>query len=105
MALATFGTRGAGVAAAVLTESREPMSLRDTIFATMQQVAAEQQLSVQPFRDDLALVDSGLDSLSFAIIVARLEDEVGLDPFTASEDAYFPITFGEFVGFYDAAVR
>ena len=47
------------------------------------------------------LLDSGLDSLCFAIVVAKLEDELGVDPFTASEDVLFPVTLGEFVKFYE----
>ena len=47
--------------------------------------------------------ESGLDLLCFAIVVAKLEDELGVDPFTASEDVYFPVTLGEFVKFYEAA--
>ena len=50
------------------------------------------------------LLESGLDSLCFAIIVkARLEDQLGVDPFTASEDVFFPVTLGEFVKFYENA--
>jgi acyl carrier protein len=49
------------------------------------------------------LLDSGLDSLCFAIIVARLEDQLGVDPFIASEDVFFPVTLGEFVKFYEDA--
>jgi hypothetical protein len=49
------------------------------------------------------LLDSGLDSLCFALIVATLEDELGFDPFTIAEDVYFPVTFGDFVRFYDDA--
>jgi hypothetical protein len=37
--------------------------------------------------------------------VAQLEDELGFDPFTASEDAYFPVTFGDFVAFYEAGAQ
>ena len=47
------------------------------------------------------LVDSGLDSLGFAVLVARLEDTLGVDPFTAAEDVMFPVTFGEFVKVYE----
>ena len=36
-------------------------------------------------------------------MVASLEDELGFDPFTESEEVYFPVTFGEFVRFYDNA--
>lgn len=46
------------------------------------------------------LLDSGLDSLGFAIFVSQLEEELGYDPFTLSDDAYYPQTYGEFVAFY-----
>ena len=51
------------------------------------------------------LLDSGLDSLGFAVLVARLEDRLGVDPFTASEDALFPVTFGDFVKVYENGVH
>jgi len=47
------------------------------------------------------LVQSGLDSLSFAIIVARLEDALGIDPFNAAESLEFPVTFDDFVRLYE----
>lgn len=50
--------------------------------------------------DDSILLDTGLDSLGFAILVSQLEDELGYDPFTLSRDAYYPQTFGDFVEFY-----
>jgi hypothetical protein len=53
--------------------------------------------------DNLVLLESGLDSFCFAIVVARLEDTLGVDPFTAAEDVYFPVTLGEFVKFYEDA--
>ena len=46
------------------------------------------------------LLDSGLDSLGFAILVSSLEEELKYDPFTLSEDAFYPQTFAEFVDFY-----
>lgn len=52
--------------------------------------------------DDLVLLESGLDSLGFAILVVELEESVGFDPFTLSNEAYYPQTFGEFVAFYEA---
>ncbi len=79
------------------------MSLQAVIFEQFKQVAAEQEKPLRPLKDDLPLLDSGLDSLCFAIVVARLEDELGLDPFTAAEDVYFPVTLGEFVKFYEDA--
>ena len=65
--------------------------------------AEEQDRVLQPLADDLPLLASGLDSLCFAIIVAQLEDQLGLDPFSELEDAFFPVTFGEFVRLYEEA--
>ena len=79
------------------------MSSREKIFAVIEQVADQQDRPIRPLNDNLVLLESGLDSLCFAIIVARLEDELGHDPFTASEDVYFPVTLGDFVEFYDKA--
>jgi hypothetical protein len=67
----------------------------------MAEIAREQGRTLSPLRDDLALLDSGLDSLGFAVLVARLEDELGIDPFTASTDVQFPVTFGDFVKVYE----
>ena len=69
----------------------------------MQKVADEQAKTLAPLSDDLVLLDSGLDSLCFAVLVARLEDKLGLDPFTASDDVAFPVTLGDFVKVYDRA--
>jgi len=55
--------------------------------------------------DGLELLHSGLDSLSFAILVSRLEDSLGINPFTASEDAQFPVTFGDFVNLYEHVAK
>ncbi len=79
------------------------MSIRSTIVPEIEKIAAEQNKPLQPLTDDLVLLDSGLDSLCFAILVTRLEDKVGFDPFTASEDVYFPVTLGDFIRFYEDA--
>ena len=77
------------------------MSVRSTILAQIEQVASEQNRTLVPLTDETVLLESGLDSLCFAILVARLEDHLGYDPFTASDDVYFPVTLGDFVRFYD----
>ncbi len=79
------------------------MSVRSTVIGQFKQVAKEQSKRLAPLTDDLPLLDSGLDSLCFAIIVARLEDKLGIDPLSASEDAVFPVTLGDFVTFYENA--
>ena len=77
--------------------------LRGAILAKFRDVAADQEKTIAPLTDDLVLLESGLDSLCFAIIVATLEDEFGFDPFTEAEDVFFPVTLGDFVRFYERA--
>ena len=79
------------------------MSIKLTIMDLMQQIAREHGKTLAPLRDDLVLLDSGLDSLGFAVLVARLEDSLGIDPFTSAEDAMFPLTLGDFVKVYESA--
>jgi acyl carrier protein len=74
------------------------------VMRQFQATATDQERPIQPLADDLVLLDSGLDSLCFAIIVAQLEDELGVDPFSDLHDAFFPVTFGEFVQLYETAV-
>jgi len=81
------------------------MSIRLTIMDQMEQVAREHGKALAPLQDDLALLDSGLDSLGIAVLVARLEDRLGVDPFTASDDVQFPVTIGDFVRAYENGAR
>jgi acyl carrier protein len=81
------------------------MSIKLTIMDQMREIAREHGKTLAPLRDDLVLLDSGLDSLGFAVLVARLEDTLGIDPFTAAEDAMFPLTLGDFVKVYEHGAR
>ena len=79
------------------------MSIKETIRATFSSVFSEQvegcQLPI--INDDLVLLESGLDSMGFAVLVVELEEVLGFDPFSISEEAFYPFTFGEFVSFYE----
>ncbi len=77
------------------------MSVALRIVSVMQQIAKDQQITLPPLNDDLLLHETGFDSLAFAILVARLEDDLGIDPFTISEDAEFPLTVGDFIKAYE----
>ncbi len=77
------------------------MSVRSKIIAAMRQIAEEQKVMLPPLDDELSLHETGFDSLAFAILVARLEDDLGVDPFTLSEDATFPLTIGDFIRAYE----
>ena len=81
------------------------VSVRSDVLDQFKQVAIEQGMRLVPLSDELPLLDLGLDSLCFAIIVTRLEAELGVDPFSANEGAPFPVTLGEFVSFYENALQ
>jgi acyl carrier protein len=81
------------------------MDIRAEIIDQFKQVALEQDKTLSTLNDDLPLVDSGLDSLCFAVVVVRLENVVGVDPFSTDEDVRFPVTFGDFVRFYEHAAH
>jgi len=77
------------------------MSVRSAIISQFEQVAREQNKELAPLSDDLVLLDSGLDSLCFAIIVARLEDVLGRDPFSYDDAVDFPVTLSDLIRFYE----
>jgi acyl carrier protein len=80
------------------------MSIRVQIMDQFDQVAREQDRQLPPITDEMPLLESGLDSLCFAILVARLEGSLGIDPFSG-DDTFFPVTFGEFVRSYENAAK
>lgn len=78
-------------------------NLEIIIRKSMQDVAEiNSQTLVDPIINDTVLLESGLDSLSFAGLVATLEFTLDFDPFSDAENAYYPSTFVEFVDFYHA---
>jgi acyl carrier protein len=81
------------------------MSVKPTVIAEILQVAKENRKSLPALTDDLVLLDSGLDSLAIAILVVRLEETFGFDPFTESDDAPYPVTLGDFIRFYEHAAE
>ena len=80
------------------------MSTRSTVASVFQEIAQAQGQRLVPLTDDLPLMQSGLDSLSFALILARLEDTLGIDPLGAGESTRLPVTFGDFVRLYEACL-
>lgn len=81
------------------------MNVRTEIETQFTDVAREQGSRLAPLTDNLELLETGLDSLSIAIIVSRLEERLGADPFSSSDDVLFPVTFGDFVKLYENATK
>jgi len=78
------------------------MSYKQSIVRTFIEVFKEEDVSTPAeFTDDLVLLDCGLDSLGLAVLVTKLSDKLGFDPFVESPDPFYPTTLGEFVLFYD----
>ena len=81
------------------------MSVKATVISEIQRIAEDETKSLPPLTDDLVLLDSGLDSLGIAILVARLEETLGFDPFTETDDMAYPVTLGDFIRFYEQAAQ
>jgi acyl carrier protein len=81
------------------------MSVKAAVISEIQRIAEDEDRSLPPLADDLVLLDSGLDSLGLAILVARLEETLGFDPFTEADDIGYPVTLGDFIRFYEHAAE
>jgi acyl carrier protein len=79
------------------------MTTREIILEQMRNIARQQHKTLSPLADDVPLLESGLDSLCLAILVANLDDELDLDPFGTEDAADIPSTVGEFIHLYEAA--
>jgi acyl carrier protein len=79
------------------------MSIRSTVIEQINRVAQQQSQRLAPLSDNLPLLEMGLDSLCLAILVASLDDELGLDPLSNEANASFPVTLGDFIALYEGA--
>ena len=77
------------------------ISTRNTIENIFRDVLKENDVALKEnITDDLVLLETGLDSLGYAVLVVRLESKLGYDPFVMMEEPIYPRTFGEFVAIY-----
>lgn len=75
--------------------------MKEKIRTLMHEIASENGVELNSQIDtDTVLLESGLDSLGFAILIARLEEELGYDPFTMMDEPVYPQTFGQLVEVY-----
>ena len=77
------------------------MDLRASIVETLTEIFEEDDLDLPEFSNELVLLDTDLDSLGFAVLVTRLDESLGYDPFSLMEDPVYPETLGEFVSIYE----
>jgi hypothetical protein len=81
------------------------MSVRNAVLAAIEHTAAESGIVLPALTNGMVLLDSGLDSLAIAILVARLEDTLGVDPFAAPDATEYPVTVADFVRLYELAAK
>lgn len=74
--------------------------LRNQIITAIKETADVRGSEIGSLNDETVLLESGLDSLGFAILVARLEEELGYDPFVMMDEPVYPRTLAEFVEIY-----
>lgn len=77
--------------------------VREAVIAQIKAVAAQQNKTLVPLADAVPLLESGLDSLCIAILVANLEDDLGIDPFGSGDEVAIPVTVGDLVRLYQNA--
>jgi acyl carrier protein len=75
------------------------------VISEIEQIADRHQKRLAPLTEDSVLMNTGLDSLCFAVLIARLEDRLGVDPFSTSDTMDFPVTLGDFVRVYENAAH
>lgn len=74
--------------------------LKVKILNAINEIAEQRGAEIQEINDETVLLESGLDSLGFAILVVHLEEELGYDPFVMMDQPVYPRTLAEFVDVY-----
>ncbi len=77
------------------------MDVRKTVIDCLRETLKEEAQS--PQCEITEMMDLELDSLAFAVLLGRLEDALGIDPFSDMSEVVFPSTVGELVAIYVAS--
>lgn len=78
------------------------MKLEQTVIDEIVKLLVEDDLPIPEISGDTVLLETGIDSLGFAVLVTRLEEILGYDPFSLMTDAVYPRTLSDFVAIYEA---
>ena len=79
------------------------MSLRAVILDEIRRIAEEHNKTLGRLEDEAPLLSVGLDSLGFAVLAARLEEGLNVDPFNGDHEVEFPTTLGDLIRIYEGA--
>ena len=76
--------------------------MRNKVISSIKEIGDVRGVTIiDCLNEDTILLESGLDSLGFAILVAQLEEDLGYDPFVLMDEPVYPKTLGEFVSIYE----
>ena len=75
-------------------------SVRDLVVAEIERLLSEEGVESPSLPDSADLLVAGVDSLGFAVLITRLEEALGVDPFLAIETAEMPRTVADLVELY-----
>jgi acyl carrier protein len=77
-------------------------AIRSTVLECFEDALQARHLTARcALTDSTVLLESGLDSLGFAILVVKLEDELGYDPFVLMDEPVYPRTLAELLAIYE----
>jgi hypothetical protein len=75
--------------------------IKSIVFGEIVRIAKLHNKPLVPLSADLALQDSGLDSLCIAVLIVCLNDRTGYDPFDRDDEGSVPVTVGDIVRLYE----
>lgn len=75
--------------------------VEQSIRSALSELLLEEGITPGEIGPDSVLLDVGLDSLGLAVLVTRLETNLGYDPFSLLTEAVYPRTLSEFVAVYE----
>ncbi|MGV3772074.1 MAG: acyl carrier protein [Verrucomicrobiales bacterium] len=80
-------------------------TIRQTIIEEISGVLKDAGKQIPEVNESTSLLDGGMgmDSLDFAVLVVRLEQRLGSDPFNSATLDRFPTTLGALVSVYQNA--
>jgi acyl carrier protein len=77
--------------------------IHTAVVGEIARLLAEDDKPVPSIGPDDGLIDLGLDSLSFAVVITRLEELLGYEPLDLIESGAYPRTVRELVAVYAGA--
>jgi acyl carrier protein len=87
-----------------MSDSAE-IPIRATIIEEIHRIAELHNKTLADLTDSLPLLETGLDSLCLAVLVASLDDALEIDPFSDDHGSAFPVTLGDFIQLYENAAQ